>query len=315
MPGPKYDPGFWNAPATQPVNNCYNYATNKPFSPLAGFPPPAMPGRASGVTVGVTIGWDRSGAVPAGPPAAPYSVMLVPYALLITCEGVKGAATLDGLTAQTDGKCPPDCWPVAYYVLPPVPDPAPPFYVSGDCHFIRQDEDGKWSHKPGLGKAHRNQWNPATSAFDGPEITDPATAAMEPGFKFCGYLCVCANVKVAVQEPIESGQGDASAIIYRAGASGVAGTLAFLEGGRFPALADAWRTNLRAAWRTGFGPGELRYRIDVGARPRPPAASISILVHEHSVTLWQGGAARHFLDRGGSIAGLVRGWFAARTKR
>lgn len=314
MPGPKYDPATWNAPGVKSVNNCYNYATNRPFASIPNnpWPAPSLPGRASGVMVGVPIGYDRSQSVPAGPPNNPYAVVLIPHALMITCEAVKGAAKLDGLTEQTDGKCPPDCWPVAYYVAPPVADPAPPFYISGDCHFVRQDADGKWSHKPGPGSVHRNQWNPLTQKFDGPEITDPATATMEPGYAFCGYLCVCANVKIAVQEPLDRGPGDASAVIYGPRTSGVARTLAFLEGTRFPALVDAWRTSVRGAWRPGFGPGEPRYRLDAGEAPGTVA--MSILVNEHSVTVWDGGA-RHFVDRGGNIASLVRGWFASRTKR
>ena len=43
--GPLYEPGWWNVPARQPYNNCYNYGTNVRTNTFA------QPGRAAGADV------------------------------------------------------------------------------------------------------------------------------------------------------------------------------------------------------------------------------------------------------------------------
>jgi hypothetical protein len=62
---PVYNPGFWNTPARQPNNNCYNYANDQATNTYA------QPGRATGH--------------PINPPP--------------TCANVRSAATSDGLRA------------------------------------------------------------------------------------------------------------------------------------------------------------------------------------------------------------------------
>lgn len=58
-----------------------------------------------------------------------------------------------------------------------------------DFHFVRQDDDGKWSHKQGHG--------PVKNTDDGgKEITDPEKAKID-NYKICGYYCVCPDVEVA----------------------------------------------------------------------------------------------------------------------
>jgi hypothetical protein len=64
---PPYNPGFWNIPARQPYNNCYNYANNQATNTFA------QPGRATGH----------------------------PYASL-DCAGVRPAAQSDGLVPSAN---------------------------------------------------------------------------------------------------------------------------------------------------------------------------------------------------------------------
>jgi len=317
MPGPAYDPGPWNAPDAAATNNCYNYATNQQYKPDAAgiLPAPSEPGRSKGITIGVIVGYDPSRSQPLGEPGASDSLVLIPSAVHITCAGLKTACGLDGLSEPTDGKCPAECWMIAYYVKPA--QKVGMFWISADYHFVRQDADGKWSHKPGSSTVNRNQWKDkpgAAGAYDGPEITDPATANVGPGFAFCGYFCVCPNkVVIAMREAPDGGRGDASAVVYRPGTSSfAASTLALLEGTSFSALVERWRAGVRGEWQPGFGPGALHYRFDVGAERR--ATRASILVSAHSVTLWQDGA-RHFVDRGGTVVRFVEAWFESRETR
>ena len=54
-----------------------------------------------------------------------------------------------------------------------------------DFHFLRQDKDGTWSHKPGSGFATNKD-------YSGKIITDPETANMNNFFykyKMCSYYC------------------------------------------------------------------------------------------------------------------------------
>ena len=85
--GPIYEPGWWNVPARQPDNNCYNYATNYRTDTFA------QPGRAAGAM----------------------------YPLPISGAGVKPAALADQLVdagGATAGTCPPDAHLVALVIWP-----------------------------------------------------------------------------------------------------------------------------------------------------------------------------------------------------
>lgn len=56
--GPIYEPGWWNVPARQPSNNCYNYATNYRTDTFA------QPGRAAGaIYTSLTCGAVRPAAI------------------------------------------------------------------------------------------------------------------------------------------------------------------------------------------------------------------------------------------------------------
>lgn len=93
-----------------------------------------------------------------------------------SCESVSGGAQADGLTpSNKEDACPENCWKVTLVV-----DDSPPC----DFHWYRQDDNGKWSHKPG-GTEATNVDN------SGNQITDPEIADRGRYNQFCGYFCVC----------------------------------------------------------------------------------------------------------------------------
>jgi hypothetical protein len=84
--GPLYEPGWWNVPARQPDNNCYNYGTNVRTNTFA------QPGRAAGAH------WTHP----------------------ITCASVRPGAIADELIDDpgADNKCPKEGHLVALVVWP-----------------------------------------------------------------------------------------------------------------------------------------------------------------------------------------------------
>ena len=95
-------------------------------------------------------------------------------------------------------KCDPKCWLVAYYVRRL--DVKKQLF--GDYHFIRQDSNGKWSHKPGDGPVTDQKYNPKSGKFDGGAITDPKKdrVGIDP-YIHCGYLCVCPDAVTIASAP------------------------------------------------------------------------------------------------------------------
>jgi hypothetical protein len=97
----------------------------------------------------------------------------------VDCASVSAAAQCDGMTPAPNPPPPkPGYYPVALVVDPGV-----------DYHWYRQDDNGRWSHKPGHG--------PATDVdASGNPITNPETANRNyPGngvnySNFCGYFYV-----------------------------------------------------------------------------------------------------------------------------
>jgi hypothetical protein len=80
---PSYDPAYWNDPARQPLNNCYNYANNQATNTFA------QPGRGSG-TIFPTL----------------------------DCDGVRGAAERDGLVTTDTFQASRAGWYVALVIWP-----------------------------------------------------------------------------------------------------------------------------------------------------------------------------------------------------
>lgn len=173
---PKYEPKKWNdrdsGGKVQDGNNCYDYTIDRPSkNPKPGG---SQPGRKGGKPL------PRSGP--------------------ITCDQVMKAAEADGFDCgcksgkpiTKDSKCPEGCWKVALVL-----EPARDAKHTNDFHWYRQDDDGKWSHKIGAGKATNKD-------VSNKEITDAETADRGKYKKFCGYCCVCPkNVEVAFLGPTE----------------------------------------------------------------------------------------------------------------
>ncbi len=113
---PIYEPTWWNTPAIQPHNNCYNYSTNYRSDTYA------QPGLAAG---------------------AMYTA--------ITCAAVRAAAIKDELidTPTAGNTCPAQGHRVALVIWP---DPNNP-NDGVDFHWYRKGSNKYWSHKPGGGQA------------------------------------------------------------------------------------------------------------------------------------------------------------------
>lgn len=93
-----------------------------------------------------------------------------------TCDDISNGAISDGLKRiESQKKCGLCCHKVA---LAMDSDNNP------DYHWYRQDRDGLWSHKPGMGSV-RNYDNA------GSLIHDPSSANRGRYNIFCGYFCVC----------------------------------------------------------------------------------------------------------------------------
>lgn len=137
---PHYTPAYWNATTTvRWHNNCYNYSNNKRTDTFA------QPGRASGITLGVSN---------------------------MNCADVTAAAIADGIDAlPSSGACPPRCVKIALVIAP-----------GFDYHWYRLDADGKWTHKPGGTPATNldNSGHPITN----PETADRGIYTVFCGY-FC----------------------------------------------------------------------------------------------------------------------------------
>lgn len=124
---PPHELAWWNVPAIQPLNNCYNYATNYRSNTFA------QPGLASGLKYTSLAGC----AVAAGQRSA------------------KDGAVADCLIdlPAANNQCPGNGHLVALVVAPGI-----------DYHWYRKGPDGKWSHKPGQTAATLvdNAGNPIT---------------------------------------------------------------------------------------------------------------------------------------------------------
>ncbi len=217
-----------------------------------------------------------------------------------------------------------DCYLVAYYVRPARPFGTAGVFFSADYHFVRRDSDGNWSHKPATQEATRKQYkrpdptvpeDPAKpdGTYTGDDITDPPKDSVGPGYQFCGYLCVCgASVRVAQADIPQTGRQSQGAIIARGTAqASTARVIAVLTGTDFVSLLEELTTRSGAAWRPGYGEGQLRYRLDVG--DRGAFTEFSLLVNDRSLTAWDG-SARTLADPKGRLARLIDAWLERRVR-
>lgn len=134
---------------TQFVNNCYNYALNRIDVAFRD------PGHLAGEPPSLVNLWEPS--------------------------EVRRRSLADGLidvTRVTGAICPHGCWLVALVSAPPSPT------FPGDYHWYRKDDDGRWSHKGGLGAVDD------LDEADKP-ITDPRTCDRGLYTVFVGFFFVC----------------------------------------------------------------------------------------------------------------------------
>jgi hypothetical protein len=172
---PIYEPDKWNKPGVQNSHNCYDYAVDDRQRRPAGHK--SQPGKKKNKE--------------ANDPG--------------DCAKVAAAAKEDGLVASTkDAVCEGTCWKVTLVV-----DPKKVAEGGKGYHWYRQDENGKWSHKPGE--------DPATNLdANGKEITDPERADRGNYSKFCNlWFCVCReNVQVAGLMPKPTDAVTASVLLF-----------------------------------------------------------------------------------------------------
>ena len=128
--GPSYNPQEWNTDKLQRVSNCYSYALDDVNNGKNDKHQPGM---------------YRFGTFASEPYRAPDLI----YRVLSDNPSIRSVDISD---------IPPNgFYRVVLFIGP------------GDYHFMRQDVDGYWSHKPGRQKATNTDWS-------GNRITDPLTA-------------------------------------------------------------------------------------------------------------------------------------------
>ena len=127
---PVYSPGLWNSPDIRLSTNCYAYACNDPAGhPRYGKPQP-------GELAGVGIARVEESAVRFAVMADDQRRAQVRIHRLIPLVRLRGEA-VPGCVSNVAGH-----YLVALFVSPTL-----------DYHWVRQDRDGMWSHKPGHGFA------------------------------------------------------------------------------------------------------------------------------------------------------------------
>lgn len=147
---PIYEPARWNLKAIQESTNCYAYACDDPDNHPPGYKP--QPGQIGGI--------DPSNLVVEGH-GIRYAVMQDDLS-----RNVQRAARLTPLVRLCDAPIPDDVVNVPGFYLIAL------FTAPGvDYHWVRQDRNGMWSHKPGH--------SPATNLDSaGDPIEDPRNCVM-----------------------------------------------------------------------------------------------------------------------------------------
>lgn len=154
---PIYNPFRWNLPPMVNNHNCYDYAFNN-YDPTQ-------------------VGTSQPGEIPNS-----VSEALGPnYNCADTEIRLHGDQNnthtgLDMQISRAHETCPAETYKIALVMDP-----------DDDYHFLRQNRDGTWSHKPGTGAVMNKD-------FSGNVITDPRTANMKNSSfnydRFCNFFCV-----------------------------------------------------------------------------------------------------------------------------
>jgi hypothetical protein len=157
-----YAPFKWNLPPMVINHNCYDYAFNH-YDPIQRIT--SQPGNLPN-SVRDTLGND-------------YTCALTDSRLERDHDNSNTGKDL--LFAKSDTVCPKHMYKIALVMDP-----------DDDYHFLRQNADGTWSHKPGSGLVTNRD-------FSGNIITDPQTANMNSHdynySNFCSYFCISTDAK------------------------------------------------------------------------------------------------------------------------
>lgn len=144
-----YDGYRWNARGIKNIHNCYDYALNN-MDPMQDHK--SQPGESQGV--------DKYGNY--------------------QCESLEKRIYIDN----------PDMYSIGYEAQCNAGHRKIALYVSDtrdDYHFLRQDNDGTWSHKVG-------EYEARNTDFSGKKIIDPRFANLKSSFRdypeLCGFYCV-----------------------------------------------------------------------------------------------------------------------------
>jgi hypothetical protein len=152
-----YSPLKWNLPPMVLGHNCYDYAFNNyDLTQKNTSQPGELPNAIK----------DNLG--------SNYSCPLTNSRLISDHNGPKTGT--DIIPTTRDTVCPANTYKIALVMDP-----------NDDYHFLRQNSDGTWSHKPGKGFVTNKD-------FSGNIITDPETADMKSDSynydHFCSYFCI-----------------------------------------------------------------------------------------------------------------------------
>jgi hypothetical protein len=158
---PSYGPSLWNNLSTvRGDNNCYNYANNKPLNKAA------IPGRANGVSIVYT---SCDGGGPQVPPLSSG-----PPVDCAVADHLTRAPNFPAKLNKGEG----------WYVAALLSD------KFDDCHWLRQDFSGCWSHKNGEDIVKNID-------ADGNLITDPRSGNFGKYSIFCAVMIT--NPKVVIR--------------------------------------------------------------------------------------------------------------------
>lgn len=168
-PSDWYTPGTpFNPPRPGSRGNCWRYATCRPISPAV--PADGSASRPQQIDHSTTP--DRS----------------------TSCAGIAATLRQNPCITQISegsvgGNCPAQSWKVCYLASP-----------GRDQHYVRQDPDGSWSHKPGFRSPRSTDCARPTPM----PIVDPSRADWNcsnhptlgdgPNYSFCGCFCALSCV-------------------------------------------------------------------------------------------------------------------------
>lgn len=183
-------------------NNCYNYACNQRNGPAegGGVAPTAEMGRGGGATP--PGGWCRITRDGREVPARADDPNRGICNADMTCARLGQLAAADGLVAHDcDAACNPGSYKKAL-VLNPLTDAERADVTNDvrqtDYHWYRQDQGGRWSHKPGEGQVQTGGLGLPDGSQAGSPIHDPREANARGGYtEFCACYCCGDDVRKA----------------------------------------------------------------------------------------------------------------------